>query len=111
LVRPGDVCVRKRIVETFVASVSIVVNGTNADLADGLHVIAANPEVIQSGVLSASRKRFPPAGTVLCKKQFAYRLFSVILLSLWHSTNRARERWIQPHLGFSLAMKWRAGAC
>src|ERR1039458_9967943 len=47
---------------------------------------------------------------LFCKKQFAMKMFSGILKALWYSTNRARL-WIQPHKAFSIAMKWRAGAC
>jgi hypothetical protein len=46
-----------------------------------------------------------------CKKQFAIVVFSDILVALWHSSKTARAQWRQPHKAFSLAMKWKAGAC
>ena len=47
-----------------------------------------------SELLPGSRRR-----SLFCKKQFAMKMFSGILVALWYSTNRARL-WIQPHKAF-----------
>jgi hypothetical protein len=49
--------------------------------------------------------------SLFCIKQFAFELFYDILESLWPIPSARTEVWIQPRKAFSLAMKWRAGAC